>query len=79
MLCFVSGRNFFSRSDFNECLNLLEDAIAQGCLDDKGEKFDSMALHSYADGIRYLAKHNRLVIVSDVGRRVIARTIKKED
>lgn len=58
---------------FNDCLNVLEDAIAQACLDGKGVFLDSMALHSYADGIRFLAEHDRLVIVSDGGRRVIAR------
>ena len=72
------SEQYVSLSDFNECLNILEEVVAQGCLDDKGEKFDSMALYSYADAIRYLAKQDRLVIVSDVGKRVIAKTIKKE-
>ena len=71
------GSGWVPLGEFNECLNMLEDVLAQACLDDKGEFFDSMSLHSYADGIRFLADHGRLVIISDGGRRVIVR-LKKD-
>jgi hypothetical protein len=74
-------KQWISLDEFNEALYHLEDVLAQGCLMDKDDKlnvldppvFDSMALHAYADGIRFLAKHNKHVVIkSDVGRRVIA-------
>lgn len=52
-------------------LDTLEDVIGQACGD--GERgLDSVALSAYANGMRYLARHKRLVIDDEYGRRVIA-------
>ena len=60
-----------------ECLDILEDVIVQCCTDESVKdastpRLDSMALSSYADALRFLAKHGRVTIVSEYGKRVIA-------
>ncbi len=74
----------------DEFKEVLQNAINQACLvwaDEtetaptlagKGYKLDSMALTSYADAMRLLAKHGRLIIKKEVGRRVIGEWVKKE-
>ena len=54
---------------------LLEDMVNQHCtVENKGQTYlDSMALSANADAMRLLAKHNRIVITSEYGRRVIAK------
>jgi hypothetical protein len=52
-------------------LDALEDVVNQAC-GDNGGQLDSMALSSYARGMRILAEHGRIKIEHDVGRRVIA-------
>lgn len=77
-----------ARLDFKECLGMLIDVVNQACQQSDGV-LDSMALSSYADGLRFLERFGLVEIVSDGGRRVIARektncssvqcTSKKED
>lgn len=60
-----------------ECLELLEDVVVQCCTDESIKdvstpRLDSMALSSYADALRFLAKHGRVTVVSEYGKRVIA-------
>ena len=55
-----------------EMLEALEDMVNQHCSIENGE-LDSMALSANADAMRLLAKHNRIVITSEYGRRVIAK------
>ena len=60
------------RADNAELVESLHCAIAQACGGDGN--FDSMGISDYADAIRLLASRGRMVIFSDVGRRVIARS-----
>ena len=63
----------------NEELTLIIDLVNQACSTRDCEHsdyyLDSMALTVYADAIRYLAKKGAVHIVSDIGRRVIAKWI----
>jgi hypothetical protein len=54
-------------------LDALEDVINQACLQDDNRTLDSMALSSYAHGLHILADFNRVEIISEAGRRVIAK------
>jgi len=58
----------------NGCLDILEDMAITVCTTADG-KLDSMAVGSYADALRLLAHHGRVVIERDAlyGRRVVAR------
>lgn len=59
----------------DELLEALEDMVNQHCTvnTDVGPSYlDSMALSANADAMRLLAKHNRIVIKNEYGRRVIA-------
>lgn len=60
-----------------DLLDALEDVVNQACsvADDEegGSHLDSMALGANAHGLRVLAKHGRVVIEHEVGRRVIGR------
>jgi len=54
--------------------DMVEDLVAQGCTDrEDPTKLDSLALRTYAEALRYLAKLGRVKIEHEVGRRVIAR------
>jgi hypothetical protein len=55
-----------------ELLDALEDVIRQACWTDGNEELDSMALSAYAHGLKVLAKHDRVQIIHEAGRRVIA-------
>lgn len=63
------------QTEQQELLDALEDVLWQACSHD-GE-LDSCALSSYADGLRLLARHGRVEIVSDVGKRVRAKLVVK--
>ena len=71
---YVSYHDYLT--DFIEALDLLEGMTIQCCSidtnDGKVGELDSMCLHSYVDAIRFLVKHNRAVIKSEQGRRIIA-------
>lgn len=62
-----------STPEVEELLDTLECVIAQACQVTENEEtfLDSMALSAYAEGMRLLAKHDRLVIDNAYGRRVI--------
>jgi hypothetical protein len=60
------------KSDFI-VLETLADVINQACLQDDDETLDSMAVSAYADGLRVLADFNRVEIITQAGRRVIAK------
>jgi hypothetical protein len=66
------------RVERDDLLDTLEDVINQACWIDGGG-LDSSALSAYADGMRLLAKHNRLVIEREYGRRVIGHWPTKRD
>lgn len=70
-----------TKADLAITLDALEDVIQQASYSPrKGGVYDSLALSAYADAIRLLAKHGRLVIIADRGRRVIAvRPTKESD
>ena len=58
-----------------ELLDVLEWTLWQACgprRKDDAQEMDSMALSSYADGIRLLAAYGRVTITEEAGRRVIA-------
>lgn len=63
------------QTEQQELLAALEDVLWQACSHD-GE-LDSCALSSYADGLRLLARHGRVEIVLDVGKRVRAKLVVK--
>lgn len=58
-----------TRRDLAEALDDLEDIVNQVC--HGPAELDSMALSAYADAMRRLASHQRLVITHEYGRRVI--------
>jgi hypothetical protein len=66
----------------DECVDIIEDLVNQDCLlpaeGDRPAMLDSMALSTYADAIRFLAKEGRVQITHEYGRRVIAVFPMKE-
>jgi len=78
-----SEEKWVTLAEFNKCLDILEDVIVQCCTDESVKdasipRLDSMARGGYADALRFLAKHDRVTIVSEYGRRVIASLNHKE-
>lgn len=55
----------------SEALEYLKDVINQACYYDG--RLDSMASSAYADALRYLASIGEVEIITDFGRRVIAK------
>ena len=61
--------------DFNECFDLLFEMVYQACaVHPYGVEdcLDSMALRTNVEAMKYLAKHGKLKITKEVGRRVFA-------
>jgi hypothetical protein len=58
----------------SELLEFVESALVQACYTEDG-LLDSMALSTWAEGLRLLAEHGRVEIIEEHGRRVIARII----
>ena len=66
--------------DFQECFDLLFEMTYQACaVHPYGVEdcLDSMALRTNVDAMKYLAKHGKLKITKEVGRRVFA-TVEEE-
>jgi hypothetical protein len=66
--------------DFIECLDLLFEMTYQACaVHPYGVEdcLDSMALRTNVDAMHYLAKHGRLKITKEIGRRVFATVEKR--
>lgn len=63
--------------DVNEAEELLADVVNQACALSDGT-LDSMALSSFADAMRYLAKLGVFQIKREAGKRVIGVWRKKE-
>lgn len=63
-------------SEREELLDVLEDVLCQACGTDKEDELDSMALTSYARGLRLLAKYKKIKITSEYGKSVIAKISK---
>jgi hypothetical protein len=63
-------------ADGKTAIELLEDVVNQACQvagsSDGGVRYDSMALSTYADALRFLHKLGRVVITAEQGRRVLA-------
>jgi hypothetical protein len=74
----LARNHLLLEQDFIECLDLLEGMVVQSCSVESTDGvtiktcLDSMCLHSFADALRYLNSKGRVVVTSDVGRRVIA-------
>jgi hypothetical protein len=64
----------------DELVDALGDAISQATWEGSGENevYDSGALSAYARGLHLLAKYGEVEIVSEHGRRIIAKPVKKE-
>ncbi len=61
-------------------LDNLLDMVDQHCsTGDGGFEYDSMALSANAAAMRTLAEYGRIEIVSEYGRRVIARAVEKKE
>ena len=60
-----------------ELLEYVESAVIQGCYGPDGI-LDSMAISTWADGLRLLAAHGRVEIIEEHGRRVIAKLVTEE-
>ena len=56
-------------------LDTLQGVLSQACWNQLDGEYDSLALSAYADGLRLLAKHNRVTITHEAGRRVIATPV----
>ena len=61
-----------------ELLEFVESSVVQGCYGSDG-LLDSMAISTWAEGIRLLAAHGRAEIIEEHGRRVIARLITEDN
>jgi len=69
-------------SELKECREILYNVIHQACWYSNSSDtgiLDSMALSYYGDAIRYLAKHGYVKIISEYGRRVIAKEIDENE
>jgi len=77
----LARNQLLSDQEFIEALDIIEGLVVQSCaIDDKGghvSELDSMGLWNYADALHYLAKHSRVIILKDSGKRVIAKLGKK--
>lgn len=62
------------QSEVGQCRELLSEMVANACT--AGGILDSMGLAANADALRYLASIGRVEIVSEQGRRVVARWTK---
>jgi hypothetical protein len=62
--------------DLEEAIEIICGLVAKDCAND-GE-LDSMCSSTYADAMRFLAKHGKIDIHSEAGRRVWARWVKEE-
>ena len=75
------NQKWFSEEEFIEALDIIERLVVQSCaIDDKGghvSELDSMGIWDYADALHYLAKHGRLIILKESGKRVIAKLALK--
>ena len=59
-----------------ETIEILMDMVIQNCSvkqEDGTIIYDSMALSTNADAMRFLAEHGKLIIEKECGRRIIAR------
>lgn len=71
---------WISLSEFNECLDLLFEMTYQACAVHPWgveDCLDSMCLRTNVDAMHYLARHNRLRITKEGGRRVFAVVVDK--
>jgi hypothetical protein len=59
-------------SDLDEAVELVMDLVAQDCTMSDGT-LDSLAMSTYTDAIYWLAQHDKVEIVHEIGGRVIAR------
>ena len=64
-----------------ELLEVLEDVITQACYVQEANCviFESMAISSYAWGMQTLAEYGIFEIVSESGRRIIAKAVNIND
>jgi len=69
----LDGMVVVPADELQEMVDLIRDAVAQAC--DNSGVLDSMAISTWADAMRLLARHGRLVIDDDKGRRVIGRWV----
>jgi hypothetical protein len=70
----LARNQLLCEADLCECREFLLDVVNQACQMSNG-MLDSMALSSYAEALRYLAKHGLVEIKSEYGRRVIATVV----
>jgi hypothetical protein len=72
------GEKWITLDEFHDCLDLLFEMTYQACaVHPYGVEdcLDSMALRTNVDAMHYLAKHGRLKITKEVGRRVFATVV----
>jgi hypothetical protein len=71
----LARNHLLLEQDFQECFDLLFEMVYQACaVHPYGVEdcLDSMALRTNVDAMKYLAKHGKLKITKEVGRRVFA-------
>ena len=61
--------------DFEFLLDTMLDQVAQDCYIKEEEVLDSMAISAHAIAIKLLAKYKKCKIISEYGRRIIAKII----
>jgi hypothetical protein len=77
----LSRNNLILIEDFNECIDLLFEMVYQACaVHPYGVEdcLDSMALRTNVDAMKYLARHDKLKITKEAGRRVFATVVNHE-
>lgn len=65
--------------EIEKLLDALEDITSQACFMGNDKPWDSMALSANAHAMRVLSDHGILEITKEVGRRVIANYIRKQE
>jgi hypothetical protein len=71
----LARNHLLLEQDFQECLDLLFEMTYQACaVHPYGVEdcLDSMALRTNVEAMKYLAKHGKIKITKEVGRRVFA-------
>jgi len=71
--CADCGIVILSHEDYETVMELVDEYVAETCSD--GVLLDSADVSGRADAMRFLARHGKINITTDAGRRVIGRWV----
>ncbi len=61
------------REELDSVIELVDEVVHQACWMEKEQRYDSMAISTYADALRFLEAVGVVEIISETGDRVIAK------